>query len=81
MVKEKTHLPVIVDPSHAAGKREYVEAITLASLAAGADGLLVEMHPTPEKALCDGDQSLTPQELVKLTGKIKKIAPVLGRSF
>lgn len=81
VIKEKTHLPIIVDPSHAAGKKEYVEPIALAGLAAGADGLIVEMHPDPEKSLCDGKQSLRPEELVELTGKIKKIAECLGREF
>ncbi len=62
VLKEMTHLPVVVDPSHAVGNRRYVKPLARASLAVGADGIMVEMHCTPEKALCDGDQSLTPKE-------------------
>ncbi|BEQ14270.1 3-deoxy-7-phosphoheptulonate synthase [Desulfoferula mesophila] len=62
VLKEKTHLPVVVDPSHAVGNRRYVKPLARASLAVGADGIMVEMHCDPEKALCDGDQSLTPAE-------------------
>ena len=62
VLKEQTHLPVVVDPSHAVGNRRYVKPLARASLAVGADGIMVEMHCTPDKALCDGDQSLTPVE-------------------
>lgn len=62
VLKEQTHLPVVVDPSHAVGNRRYVKPLARASLAVGADGIMVEMHCTPDKALCDGDQSLTPPE-------------------
>ena len=62
VLKEKTHLPVVVDPSHAVGNRRYVKPLARASLAVGADGIMVEMHCDPQKALCDGDQSLTPAE-------------------
>src|SRR5205085_7266692 len=58
VLKELTHLPVIVDPSHAAGRRELVTPLSLAAAAAGADGILVEVHPHPEEAICDGPQSL-----------------------
>ena len=60
VLKQHTHLPVVVDPSHAAGKRELVPALALAAVAAGADGVIVEVHPQPDKALSDGAQSLTP---------------------
>ena len=72
MLKQKTHLPVIIDPSHAAGIRFMVEPLSLAAIAAGADGLMIEVHNNPEKALCDGAQSLTPQAFDKLMKKIEK---------
>src|SRR5205807_2851713 len=58
VLKERTHLPVIVDPSHAAGRRELVTPLSLAAAAVGADGIMVEVHPSPEEAICDGPQSL-----------------------
>lgn len=72
MLKQKTHLPVIVDPSHAAGIRFMVEPLSLAAIAAGADGLMIEVHNNPEKALCDGAQSLTPQAFGALMEKIRR---------
>lgn len=72
MIKKKSHLPVIVDPSHATGIREMVEPMSLAAIAAGADGLMIEVHNDPAKALCDGPQSLTPEEFKKLMEKVKK---------
>lgn len=72
MLKQKTHLPVIIDPSHAAGIRFMVEPLSLAAIAAGADGLMIEVHNNPEKALCDGAQSLTPQMFSVLMGKISR---------
>lgn len=73
MIKKKSHLPVIVDPSHATGIREMVEPMSLAAVAAGADGLMIEVHNDPAKALCDGPQSLTPENFEKLMGKIMKM--------
>ncbi len=70
MLKEKTHLPIIVDPSHAAGIRSLVDPLSMAAIAAGADGLMIEVHNNPEKALCDGAQSLTPQMFDVLMKKI-----------
>ena len=70
MLKSKTHLPVIVDPSHACGIRWMVEPMALAAVAAGADGLMIEVHNDPEKALCDGPQSLTPEMFDQLMGKV-----------
>lgn len=72
MLKQRTHLPVIVDPSHAAGIRFMVEPLSMAAIAAGADGLMIEVHNNPEKALCDGAQSLTPQMFDNLMKKINK---------
>ena len=70
--KQKTHLPVIVDPSHASGIRSLVEPLSLAAIAAGADGLIIEVHNNPEKALCDGAQSLTPEMFDALMKKIDR---------
>ena len=81
VLKKETHLPVIVDPSHAGGKAWMVPALSRAAIAAGADGLLVEMHPNPCEAWCDADQALTPQELQKLMAELKGIAQVLGRDI
>ena len=74
MLKKKTHLPVIVDPSHAAGIRFMVEPLAMAAIAAGADGLMIEVHNNPEKALCDGAQSLTPEMFDHLMKKVDKAA-------
>ena len=81
VLKKETHLPVIVDPSHAGGKAWMVAALSQAAIAAGADGLLVEMHPTPCEAWCDADQALTPQELKKLMGTLGAIAGAIGRTL
>lgn len=72
MLKKKTHLPVIVDPSHACGIRWMVEPMALAAIAAGADGLMIEVHNDPEKALCDGPQSLTPEMFNTLMDKVRR---------
>jgi 3-deoxy-7-phosphoheptulonate synthase len=79
VLKKETHLPVIVDPSHAGGKSWMVPALSRAAIAAGADGLLVEMHPNPCEAWCDADQALDPQELARLMDELRGIAQVLGR--
>jgi len=81
LVKKLSHLPVIGDPSHATGKWYLVEPVGLAAVAAGADGLLVEVHPNPDHALSDGAQSLTPDNFVKLVHKTGLIAEALGRSL
>ena len=72
VIKKKSHLPVMVDPSHATGIREMVEPLSLAAIAAGADGLMVEVHNDPAKALCDGPQSLTPEQFDSLMNKVNK---------
>ena len=81
VLKKETHLPVIVDPSHAGGKAWMVPALSQAAIAAGADGLLVEMHPSPCDAWCDADQALAPQELKNLMGTLGAIAGAIGRSL
>ncbi|MFZ5590872.1 MAG: 3-deoxy-7-phosphoheptulonate synthase [Bacillota bacterium] len=79
VVKQLTHLPVVVDPSHAVGRARFVPAMARAALAAGADGLLIEVHPCPEKALCDGQQSLTPEAFAALMGQLRALARAMGR--
>jgi 3-deoxy-7-phosphoheptulonate synthase len=81
VLKKETHLPVIIDPSHAGGKAWMVASLSQAAIAAGADGLLVEMHPNPCEAWCDADQALTPAELKKLMGTLSAIAGAVGRSL
>jgi 3-deoxy-7-phosphoheptulonate synthase len=72
-LKEQTHLPVIVDPSHATGKLSLIEPMSLASVAAGADGLIIEVHAHPEEAMCDGDQSLKPKRFVELVRRVREL--------
>jgi 3-deoxy-7-phosphoheptulonate synthase len=79
VLKSLTHLPVIVDPSHGIGIRKHVPAIARAGIAAGADGIIVEVHPRPEKALSDGHQSLTPAEFEGLMRQVRVIAAAIGR--
>lgn len=81
VLRQKTHLPVIVDPSHATGVRAYVEPLSRAAIAAGADGLMIEVHPTPETALSDGPQSLTFDEFEQLMNRLRPYAALSGRSF
>jgi len=79
VVKDLSHLPVIVDPSHATGVRKLVPPLCRAALAAGADGVMVEMHPRPQEALCDGSQSLTIDGFKEMMDELKKLASFLGR--
>ncbi len=81
VLKSLTHLPVLADPSHGVGKRDLVPPMALASVAAGADGLLMEMHPNPDKAMSDGAQSLFPAQLNELVAKLRQLAPVVDRSI
>jgi 3-deoxy-7-phosphoheptulonate synthase len=81
VVKSLSHLPVIVDPSHAVGIRDKVAAAALAAIAAGADGLTVEVHPRPDEALSDGPQSLIPAQFEKLMRDIEAMAPVVGKEL
>lgn len=81
VLKKLSHLPVIVDPSHASGIRSLVEPLSMAAIAAGADGLLIEVHNDPANALCDGAQSLTPEQFDVIMQKLKQIAKVVGREI
>jgi 3-deoxy-7-phosphoheptulonate synthase len=81
VLKQRTHLPVIVDPSHGTGLRSLVPTMAGASIAAGADGLLMEVHFRPEEALCDGSQSLYPEEFETMMEDLHKIAAAVGRSI
>jgi 3-deoxy-7-phosphoheptulonate synthase len=81
LAKAWTHLPVIVDPSHAAGRPELILPLSLAAAAAGADGILVEMHPHPEDALCDGAQALRPEELRDLVARLGPVVEAVGRTL
>ena len=81
VVNKLTHLPIIVDPRHAGGKWWLVDSMSKAAVAAGADGLIVEVHNDPDMALCDGGQSLKPEQYYKLIQDITKIAGVLGKTF
>ena len=78
---EVTHLPVVVDPSHATGHSKYVPPMSLAAAAAGANGLIIEVHNDPAHALCDGPQSITPAAFAELTGKIRPILDVVGKKI
>lgn len=81
VLKRETHLPVIIDPSHAGGKAWMVPALSRAAMAAGADGLLIEVHPRPAEAWCDADQALSPKQLNDLMGELRGIAQVIGREL
>jgi 3-deoxy-7-phosphoheptulonate synthase len=81
VMKRETHLPVIVDPSHAGGKAWMVPALSRAAVAAGADGLLIEIHPTPQEAWCDADQALTPAEFGALMKDLAALAHAMGREL
>ncbi len=81
VMKRETHLPVIVDPSHAGGKAWMVPALSCAAVAAGADGLLVEVHPNPCDAWCDADQALTPAEFAALMAQLRAVARAIGRDL
>ncbi len=81
VLKTKTHLPIIVDPSHASGKAQYVRSLSLAAIAAGADGLIIEVHPNPMCALSDAAQQITPADYRSLTKEVKAIAGIIGRKY
>lgn len=81
VVKKLSHLPIIVDPSHAAGIRSLVPALARAGVAAGADGFMVEVHPDPDRALSDGAQSLTPSMLEELMASMRMLATALGTAL
>jgi len=79
VVKQLSHLPVLVDPSHSGGRRVYVAALTRAAVAAGADGVMIDVHPAPETALVDGPQAILPTEFATLMDEVRAIADALGR--
>jgi 3-deoxy-7-phosphoheptulonate synthase len=81
VLKQRTHLPVIVDPSHGTGYRDLVPTMSKAAIAAGADGLLMEVHYRPEEALCDGSQSLFPEDFAKMMDELRKVAAAVGRTL
>ena len=81
LLKKLSHLPVVVDPSHAAGVSSLVEPLALAAVAAGADGLIIEVHNDPPHALCDGAQSITPAQFDTLMGRLTALAPCVGREL
>ena len=81
IVKKESHLPVIGDPSHAIGIRDKVVPLARAAVAAGADGLIVEVHHRPEEALSDGPQALYPEQFQRLVEELRQIAPAIGRSI
>ena len=80
VLKERTHLPVIIDPSHAAGRREFVPALAKAAVAVGADGLIVEVHPDPDTAVSDGRQSMTPDAFARMMAELRLVAEAVGRT-
>jgi 3-deoxy-7-phosphoheptulonate synthase len=79
VVKRYSHLPVVIDPSHGTGHWEYVESMAMAGIAAGADGLIIEVHPRPEEALSDGPQSLKPDKFAALMARVRRVAEALDR--
>jgi 3-deoxy-7-phosphoheptulonate synthase len=81
LAKQRTHLPVIVDPSHATGNPDLILPMSLAAAAAGADGLLIEVHPRPEQALCDGSQALTPERFQALMRKLPAVLSAVDRTL
>ncbi len=81
VIKKLSHLPIIIDPSHGTGLRDKVAPMSRAAVAAGCDGLIIEVHNEPEKAFCDGAQSLYPHEFAKLLGDLKKIAPIVNKTI
>ena len=80
VIKKLSHLPIVGDPSHGTGRRDMVPAMARAAVAAGADGIIVEVHPNPDKAVSDGAQTLFPDQFSKLVGELSLIAQAVGRS-
>ena len=81
VLKQLTHLPVMVDPSHAAGRRDLVPALSMAAAAAGADGLVVEVHPDPENAICDGPQQLRSEDFASYLRQVEQVAEIAGKEL
>jgi 3-deoxy-7-phosphoheptulonate synthase len=81
VVKKLSHLPMVADPSHGTGRRDKVAPMARAAVAAGADGLIIEVHPDPDHALSDGAQSLRPEQFAELMGQLRRLAPAVGRTI
>jgi 3-deoxy-7-phosphoheptulonate synthase len=81
VIKKLSHLPILGDPSHGTGRRDMVPQMARAAVAAGADGLLIEVHPNPDKAVSDGAQSLFPDQFARLMDELRIIAPAVGRGI
>ena len=81
VLRELTHLPVIVDPSHAAGRRDWVQPMSLAAAAAGADGVIVEVHNEPDEAICDGPQAIPTGRFAEYAEQVRRIAAVAGKDL
>jgi 3-deoxy-7-phosphoheptulonate synthase len=81
LLKQLSHLPVFVDPSHGTGKWDLVAPVAKAAIAAGADGLLIEVHPNPDQAMSDGGQSLKPERFEDLMGELRAVANAVGRTL
>ena len=81
VLKHETHLPVIVDPSHAAGRSDLVLPLARAATAVGADGIIVEVHPRPEEALCDGPQQVRADEFAAFAGEVAELVALMGREI
>src|SRR6185437_15220070 len=81
VLRELSHLPVVVDPSHAAGRRDWVLPLSLAAAAAGADGIIVEIHPEPEQAICDGPQALRTETFPDYVRQLEAAAQLAGKDF
>ena len=81
VLKELSHLPVIVDPSHAAGRRDLVTPLSLAAAAVGADGIIVEVHPNPDEAICDGPQALKAEDFAEYAHAVERAAALAGKAL
>jgi 3-deoxy-7-phosphoheptulonate synthase len=81
LLKQRTHLPVVVDPSHAAGVPSLVEPLALAAVCAGADALMIDVHDRPKQALCDGDQALLPDQFGRVMDRLQKLGVGIGRDL
>ena len=80
-LREMTHLPIIVDPSHAAGRRDWVGPMSLAAAAAGADGIIVEVHNEPDEAICDGPQAIATERFAEYADQMRRVAEVAGKQL
>jgi 3-deoxy-7-phosphoheptulonate synthase len=78
-LKELTHLPIVVDPSHAAGRRDWVAPMSLAAAAAGADGIIVEVHNEPDEAICDGPQAIATERFAEYSEQLQRVVEVAGK--